>query len=112
MKALIGIDQFKILDMRVGTVVEAEPAKGVKVPALWLKIDFGPLGIKSSSAQITDHYTPEDLVGRQVVGIVNFPPRQIGKFSSEVLVLGGYEQGGAVRLLKLDQPVENGARLK
>lgn len=112
MKSLIGIDQFKNIDLRVGTIVEAEPAKDVKVPAIWLKIDFGPLGIKSSSAQLTEHYTPQELMGRQVVGIVNFPPRQIGKFSSEVLVLGGYERSGAVRLLNLDQPVENGARLE
>lgn len=112
MKSLIGIDQFKKLDLRVGTIVEAEHAKNVKVPAIWLKIDFGPLGIKSSSAQLTDHYTPQDLMGRQIVGIVNMPPRQIGKYSSEVLVLGGFEEGGAVRLLNLDKPVENGARLK
>ena len=112
MKSVIGIDQFNKLDMRVGTIIEAEPAQGVKVPAIWLKIDFGPVGIKTSSAQLTDHYTPEDLVGRQVVGVVNFPPRQIGKYTSEVLVLGGYEENGAVRLLKPDRPVENGVRLQ
>ena len=112
MKSIIGIEQFKKLDLRVGTIIESGAATGVKVPAIWLKIDFGPLGVKSSSAQLTDHYTPEDLVGRQIVGVVNFPPRQIGKFSSEVLVLGGYEESGAVRLLRPDQPVENGARLK
>lgn len=100
------------MDIRAGTILEASPAGGAKVPAYLLKIDFGEIGVKSSSAQLTDHYSPEDLIGRQILAVVNFPPKQIGKIKSEVLVLGGYEPDGAVRLLKPDREVENGARLK
>jgi len=107
----ITLKEFQSLDIRAGTVVEASPAKGVKVPAYLLKIDFGEIGLKSSSAQLTDHYSTEDLIGRQILAVVNFPPKQIGKIMSEVLVLGGYESDGTVRLLKPDREVENGARL-
>jgi tRNA-binding protein len=96
----------------VGTILEALPAKNVQKPAYQLTIDFGELGKKTSSAQIADHYTLEDLVDRQVIAIVNFPPKKIGGFKSEVLVLGAYESSGAVRLLQPDQPIANGARLK
>jgi len=112
LKPVISLDSFKKLDIRIGTVLEAIAAQGVKVPAYLLKIDFGSLGIKSSSAQLTDHYTAASLIGRQIIAVVNFPPRQIGKFMSEVLVLGGYEADGALRLLLLDKPVENGTQLR
>ena len=106
------MDQFQALDIRTGTVVSAEPAEGLKIPAYLLEIDFGPLGKKSSSAQLADHYTPETLIGRQVLAVVNFPPKKIGKYLSEVLVLGGYEADGSVRLLKPDKAIANGIRLK
>ena len=110
-KPVINLEQFQALDIRTGTVMEARPAEGVKKPSIWLQIDFGSLGIKSSCAQLSDHYTPAGLIGRQVLAVVNFPPRQIGKHSSEVLVLGGYEPDGSVRLLQPDGVVENGARV-
>ncbi|MFC1480815.1 tRNA-binding protein [Candidatus Neomarinimicrobiota bacterium] len=112
MKPEIDITAFKKIDIRIGTITEAVPAPGLKVPAYRLTVDFGPLGTKISSARITDHYKPSDLVGRQVAAVVNFPPKQIGKFVSEVLVLGGYEESGAVRLLAPDQPIKNGSRLR
>jgi len=108
----ITIDDFAELDIRVGTILEALPAPKASKPAYQLKIDFGELGMRTSSAQITDLYSPEDLVGRQVIAIVNFPPKQIGEYESQVLVLGAYEPSGAVRLLQPEQPIENGARLK
>lgn len=101
------IDDFLKLDVRIGTVIHAEPLKKARKPAIILKIDFGELGMKQSSAQITDKYSPEDLIGRQVVAVVNFPPRRIAGFTSEVLVLGGDEEGG-VTLLSLDEKVKNG----
>ena len=108
----ISFDQFLAVDIRVGTIVRAEPFPGARKPAYKLSIDFGPtLGTKRSSAQITVHYTPEELVGRQVAAVVNFPPRQIGKFISEVLIVGFPDQNGAVVLLAPDRPVPNGARL-
>ena len=104
-------DDFMKLDIRVGTVVEAKPFEKAKKPAYQLKVDFGgELGIKNSSAQITDHYTPEDLIGKQVMAVVNFPPRQIANFFSEVLVLGTYSEGGVV-LITPDKPVQNGDKL-
>ncbi len=112
MKNAITLDDFKALDIRVGTVREAGPAPDARRPALRLKIDFGELGDLSSSAQLTDHYRPEDLVGRQVLAVVNLPVKQIGKYESQVLVLGAYESGGAVRLLAPDRPINNGARFK
>ena len=108
----IGFDQFLAVDIRAGTIVEALPSPEARKPAWKLVIDFGPeLGMRRSSAQITEHYRPEDLVGRQVAAVVNFPPRQIGPFRSEVLTLGFPDQAGYVVLIAPDKPVLNGARL-
>ena len=109
--ATIGFDDFLKVDIRVGTIVEAEPYPEARKPSIKLVIDFGgTIGRKKSSAQITRHYRPEDLPGRQVLAVVNFPPRQIANFFSQVLVLGTYSQGGVV-LITPDKPVENGDRL-
>ena len=98
-------------DIRVGTIVEAVPFAKARKPAYQLRVDFGgELGIKKSSAQITQHYQPKDLVGRQVLAVVNFPPRQIADFMSEVLVLGTYSDGGVV-LIAPDRMVVNGDKL-
>lgn len=102
---------FEALDIRIGTVVAAEPFPEARKPAYKLTIDFGPLGIKRSSAQITVHYTPEMLLGRQVAAVVNFGPRQIGKFMSEVLTLGFPDENEAVVLVHPTSPVPNGGRL-
>ena len=108
----IAFDDFLRVDIRVGTVVEAEPFPEARKPAFKLKIDFGPaIGVKKSSAQIVDRYALDDLVGRQVAAVVNFPPRQIGKFMSEVLTLGFADENGAVILFAPDVPVPNGSRL-
>jgi tRNA-binding protein len=108
----ISFDQFLAVDIRVGTIVAVEPFPEARKPALKLSIDFGPaIGIKRSSAQITQHYDPATLIGRQVAGVVNFPPRQIGKFMSEVLTLGFPDEQGHVVLFAPDQRVPNGARL-
>ncbi len=112
MNKMITLDDFMALDIRVGTIVEARPAPKAHQPAYQLKIDFGELGERMSSAQITDHYQPKDLVGRQVIAVVNFPPKRIGDFESQVLVLGAYQADGSVRLLQPDGPIENGARLR
>ena len=103
--------EFERVDMRVGVVVEAQEFPEARRPAYRLTIDFGPLGVKRSSAQITHHYRPADLVGRQVVAVVNFPPKQIGPFRSEVLVLGAYDEAGEVILLHPDHPVTPGSRI-
>ena len=103
---------FERVDIRVGTIVEALPFPEARKPAYKLQIDFGPdIGIKKSSAQITVHYTPEGLVGRQVLGVVNFPPRQIGPVRSEVLTLGFEDAAGAIVLAGVDHPVPNGKKM-
>ena len=108
----IAFDQFLAVDIRIGTVLSAEPFPEARKPAFKLVIDFGPaIGIKKSSAQITDRYTLADLPGRKVAAVVNFPPRQIGKFMSEVLTLGFGDEAGAVILFAPDHPVPDGARL-
>ena len=109
---MIQYDDFAKVDMRVGRITRAEPYPEARKPAFKLWIDFGPeIGEKRSSAQITRHYTPAALVGRLVVGVVNFPPRQIGKVLSEVLVLGIPDADGAVVLIQPDQDVPLGGRL-
>lgn len=108
----ISFDDFMNVDIRVGVIVEAEPYPEARKPAIKLRVDFGgELGIKKSSAQITRHYSPEKLVGRQVMAVVNFPPRQIGKFMSEVLVLGVPDEAGEVVLLSPDLEVPKGGRM-
>lgn len=108
----IGPDDFQRVDIRAGRVVSAEPFPEARKPALKLAIDFGPeIGVKKSSAQITERYAPEALVGRQVLAVVNFPPRQIGPVRSEVLVLGLSDAGGAVVLAMPEAEVPLGARL-
>lgn len=110
--ATITYDDFTKVDIRLGTVRAAQPLEGARKPAFRLEIDFGPeIGLKKSSAQLTVHYTPEQLVGKQVAAVVNFPPRQIGKFMSEVLTLGFPDAEGAVILIVPDKPVPNGGRL-
>ena len=102
---------FEKVDMRVGVVTDASEFPEARRPAYRLRIDFGPLGVKRSSAQITAHYRPADLIGRRVVAVVNFPPKQIGPFISEVLVLGAYNEAGEVILLNPDQPVAPGSKI-
>lgn len=106
------IEDFDLLDIRVGTITEAKPFPKARKPAYQLTIDFGAeIGVKRSSAQITVHYALDALVGRQVLAVVNFPPRQIGPFLSEVLTLGVPDAEGAVVLLKPDLAVPNGGRM-
>ena len=109
---MIGYDDFARVDVRVGTVVAAEPFPEARKPAIKLVIDFGAeIGRKRSSAQITRHYTPETLVGRQVAAVVNFPPRQIGPMMSEVLTLGFPDADGEVVLVSPERPVPDGGKL-
>ena len=108
----IGFDDFLKVDIRVGTIVAADPFPEARKPAFKLRIDFGdPIGVKRSSAQITEHYALADLVGRQVAAVVNFPPRQIGPMLSEVLTLGFPDADGKVVLIGPSEPVPNGGRL-
>ncbi|MBL1404688.1 MAG: tRNA-binding protein [Rhizobiales bacterium] len=108
----ISIDDFLSVDIRVGTIVQVDPFPQARKPAYKLKIDFGEdIGVKKSSAQITQHYTSEQLVGKQVMAVVNFPPRQIGPFMSEVLILGFSDEEGAIVLASPDLKVPNGGRL-
>lgn len=101
-------EDFLKLELRIGTIVEAEPFPEARKPAIKLKIDFGDIGVKYSSAQITKRYETEGLIGRQIVAVTNFPPRRIAGFKSEVLVLGGVPEEGDVVLLQPDQFVDNG----
>ena len=104
-------DDFMKLDIRVGTITEAKVFEKARKPAYQLVVDLGgEIGLKRSSAQITDHYTPEELVGKQVLAVVNFPPRQIANFMSEILVLGTYSEGGVI-LITPDKQVKNGDKL-
>jgi tRNA-binding protein len=103
--------EFERVDMRAGVVVDAREFPEARRPAYRLWIDFGALGVKRSSAQVTHHYRPEDLIGRHVIAVVNFPPKQIGPFVSEVLVLGAYDETGEVVLLQPDQAVAPGSKI-
>ena len=104
------IEDFNKLDIRVGTIIEAKVFEKAKRPAYQLKVDFGEIGVKNSSAQITEKYTIDELIGKQVLAVVNFPPRQIANFFSEVLVLGTYSEGGVV-LITPDKEAANGDKL-
>ena len=109
--SMIGYDDFARVEMRVGRVTRAEAFPEARKPAIKLWIDFGALGERKTSAQLTRHYTPETLPGRLVIAVTNFPPRQIGKFMSEVLVLGGPDEDGEVVLLEPDRDVPLGGRV-
>jgi tRNA-binding protein len=112
MSETIGFDDFMKVDIRAGTIIGVEEFPQARKPAWKLTVDFGPeIGVKRSSAQITVHYGADDLMGRQVLGVVNFPPRQIGPFMSEVLVLGLYDDAGAVVVIGPERAVPNGSRM-
>ena len=107
----ISWDDFEKIELKVGTIIEAQPFPEARKPAYKLKVDFGELGIKKSSAQITDLYKPDELVGKQVIAVVNFPPKQIGPFISECLVTGFANIKGQIVLAVPDQKLQNGAKL-
>ncbi|MEM1148857.1 MAG: tRNA-binding protein [Pseudomonadota bacterium] len=108
----VSFDDFLAVDIRIGTILEAAPLEGARKPSIKMVIDFGDtIGTKKSAAQITEHYAPEALVGRQVMGVVNFPPRQIGKFMSQALTLGFADADGAIRLIRPDAVIPNGTRM-
>ena len=107
----ITFDDFLRVDIRTGTIIHAQVFEKARKPAYQLEIDFGALGIRKSSAQITAHYTPEQLIGKQIVAVVNFPVKQIANFFSECLVLGAVEDNGEIVLLQPTQSVENGLRI-
>ena len=108
---LISFDDFLKVDIRLGTIVKAQVLEGARKAAYQLWIDFGPLGVKRSSAQVCEHYTLGELIGRRVAAVVNFPPKQIGKFMSEVLCLGFPDRNGKVVLLNVDRAAPDGGRL-
>ena len=108
---MITWEDFEKVDIQTGTIIEAKDFEKAKKTAYQITIDFGPLGIKQSSAQITHHYKKEELIGKQVVAVVNFPPKQIANFFSECLVLGVYDVQNQVILLKVDKKVTNGQRI-
>lgn len=110
--AEISFDDFMKVDIRTGRVIKAEPFPEARKPAIKMWVDFGgEIGVRKTSAQVTDHYTPEALIGRQVMAVVNFPPRQIGPFMSEVLVLGVPDEQGAIVLISPDQETPLGGRM-
>ena len=111
MENMISWEDFEKIDIRVGTIIEAAPFPKAKKPAYQLTIDFGTLGTKRSSAQITEHYSLESLAGVQIVAVVNFPPKNIAGFHSECLVLGIYDEDNAVVLLQPQKPVSNGLKI-
>ncbi|MEY3687568.1 MAG: hypothetical protein RLZ76_74 [Bacteroidota bacterium] len=108
---MITWDDFTKVDIRAGTIIKAQPFEKAKKPAFQLEIDFGPLGIKKSSAQITFHYSTEELIGRQIIAVINFPPKQIANFFSECLVLGVYDNQDQVVLLHPSHNIENGSKV-
>ena len=109
---IIEFEDFARIDIRVGTVVRTEPFPEARVPAIKVWVDFGErLGERKTSAQLTQHYTPDSLIGRQIAAVINFPPKQIGKFMSEILILGFPDADGAVVLIAPDQHIPNGGRL-